>query len=49
MNSLVQNYDTFQDISAWNKGCLGRFDDFLGYPSDTVCTDFGKKFEANVE
>jgi hypothetical protein len=28
---------------------LGRFDDFLGHPSNAVCTNFGEDFKAHVQ
>jgi hypothetical protein len=49
MDSLVQNHHPLQNVSARDESSLGGLDDFLGHPSDAVCTNFGEDFKAHVQ
>jgi hypothetical protein len=49
MHGLVQNYHPFQNISAWDEGRLGGFDDFLGHSSNAVCSYLSEYFKAHVQ
>jgi hypothetical protein len=49
MNGLVQNYNPFENVLTRNESSLGRFDNFLGHPSDMVCPNFSENFKAHIE